>query len=147
MKEIKLADYRQDVERLITYIPWLESKVGAFVSKNYNDNGLSSSTITFPVYETMLLNFVNEASKTALMDKNYVYAYSGRFIKSVEDEKKAIENAGMADTDLLIGILSKYVLGGMTKGALWTEAVTEGIFLLILKKMKELLEIWDGPLA
>lgn len=145
MKEINLIDYKQDVERLITYIPWLESKIGASVSKRYDDK--LESTIAFPVFDSTLLNFVNEASKTSLMDKNYVYVYSHYFIKTVDDEKKAIENADLKSCDILIGILSKYVLGGMTKGTLWPEAVSNGIFLEVLKKMKKLLEIWDAPLA
>lgn len=147
MKDFKLSEHKDDVERLIAYIPWLESKVGQTVSRIYGDNNLSETSVTFPVYDSMLLNFVNEAQKTELMDKNYVYAYSGRFIKTVDDEKKAIEECTMADAGLLCGILSKYVLGGITKGTVWTTAVTEGVFLAVLKKMKQLLEIWDKPLA
>lgn len=142
MKEVKLTDYRNDVERLLSYIPWLEQKAGESVSKMYD-----KSTLSFPVYDTMLMNFVNDASKTDLMDKNYVYAYSKKFIRTVEDEKKAIEEATMQDGDILLGILSKYVLGGRVKGVLWTQAVEQGIFLAILKKLKDLLDFWDGPLA
>lgn len=147
MEEFKLGEHRADVERLLTYIPWLESKVGTSVSSYYEGNDIKSNSFTFPVYETMLLNFVNEASKTSLMDSNYIYAYSGRNLKTPEDEKAAIEKAGLTDGNLLVGILSRYVLGGVTKGRLWTEAVEEGIFLAVLKQMKKLLEIWDKPLA
>lgn len=145
MKEINLCDYRADVERLVSYIPWLESKVGSNVSKVYDDNNLSSSTIAFPVYETMLLNFVNDAQKTALMDKNYVYTFSQYFLRTHEDELEAIEKADIKHGDMLCGILSKYVLGGMTKGRLWVEAVEKGIFLAVINKMKSLLELWDKP--
>jgi len=142
MKEIKLTDYRSDVDRLLTYIPWLEQKAGAKVSSMYE-----KSTLSFPVYDTMLMNFINDASKTGLMDKNYVYAYSRGFIRTVQDEKNAIEAATIQDGEVLCGILSKYVLGGHVKGYLWTQAVEEGIFLAILKKFKVLLDVWDGPLA
>ncbi len=147
MKEFNLYDYKGDIERLITYIPWFEKKAGEKVSRMYDDNNLSGSSLTFPVYETMLLNFVNDASKSSLMDSNYVYAYSSYRIRTVEDEKKAIEQADLKTCEVLISILSKYVLGGMTKGALWTTAVEEGIFLAILKRFKNLLDIWDKPLA
>jgi len=147
MEDFKLSEHRAEVDRLITYIPWLESKVGAQVSSTYSDNGIGQTSIAFPVYDAMLLNFVNEASKTGLMNKNYVYAYSSYGIRTIEDEKKAIMNAGVTDSVVLVGILSKYVLGGVTKGRVWTTAVTEGIFLLILKQMKKILEIWDRPLA
>lgn len=147
MEEFRLSDYRDDVERLITYIPWLEKKAGESVSSNYEGDGISSTSLSFPVYETMLLNFVNDAEKTALMDKNYVYAYSHGGIRTLADELRAIEEAEMKDSKVLCGILSKYVLGGMTKGTLWTEAVKNGVFLAVIKRMKKLLEIWDGPLA
>ncbi len=147
MKEFNLYDYKGDVERLITYIPWFEKKTGEKASRMYDDNNLGGASLTFPVYETMLLNFVNDASKSRLMDSNYVYAYSGYRIRTVEDEKKAIEQADLKTCEVLVSILSKYVLGGMTKGALWTTAVEEGIFLAILYRLKDLLDIWDKPLA
>lgn len=145
--EIKLTDYREDVERLITYISWFEKKAGEKVSKIYDDNGISTASVAFPVYETMLLNFVNDAKKTHFMDENYVYVYSHRGLHSAEDEKKAIEDAELKDADVLCGILSRYVLGGQTKGSVWTEAVENGVFLAVLQKMKKLLAIWDAPLA
>lgn len=147
MEEFKLGEHREDVERLLIYIPWLEGKVGTNVSSYYEGQGLTEHSFSFPVYETMLMNFVNEASKTSLMNSNYIYAYSGRDLRTPADEKAAIEAAGLTDGNLLVGILSKYVLGGMTKGNVWTTAVSEGIFLAVLRKMKSLLDIWDHPLA
>ena len=49
----------------------------------------------------------------------------------------------MKDWDILRGILSRYVLGGRTKAALWGEAVQENIFLLVLKQMRKLVDYWD----
>lgn len=147
MSEINLSDIREDVEKLLRYIPWLEQKNGENLQRVYNDNNLSSSTVSFPVYDSTLLSFVNEANATNLIDKNYVYVYSHHFIRDVEDEKKAIDEAGVKDGDILCGILSKYILSGMVKGNVWSLGVTEGIYLRILKKMKSLLEIWDAPLA
>lgn len=147
MKEINLGDYRSDVELLIKYIPWFESKKGTNVSSQYSGDGLSKSTFTFPVYETMLLNFINDVQKTALIDANYAYAYSGNNIYTVEDEFKVIEEAALKNANVLCSILSKYVLGGMTKGTVWSTGVENGIFLAVLKKMKLLLDIWDAPLA
>ncbi|MCR5311435.1 MAG: DUF6508 domain-containing protein [Lachnospiraceae bacterium] len=147
MKEVKLGEYREDVEKLLKYLPWLEQKAGNIVSRIYDEDGLSGTTISFPVYDSTLMNFINEATASGLMDDNYHYAYSRNSIHNVADEKAAIERATVADSEVLTGILSRYVLGGRTKGTLWSEGVSEGIFLLILKKMKKLLEIWDAPLA
>lgn len=147
MSEKNLAEYRKDIERLVTYIPWLEKKAGGEVSRIYDGDGISGSTISFPVYDSTLLSFVNEASASGLMDKNYLYLYTRRGIRTVEDELKAIEGAELTDGDVLCGILSKYVLGGMTKGVVWSQAVKDGVFLAVLKKMKVLMELWDAPLA
>ena len=46
--------------------------------------------------------------------------------------------------DSLRGILSKYVLGGQTKAALWSEGVTEKIFYLTIMKMQEIIDYWDS---
>lgn len=147
MKEINLCDYRKDVERLIPYISWLETKVGVNVSGVYDGNDLSKTTFSFPVYDSMLLNFINEAQKTELMDENYMYTYSQYFIKDHDGEMEAVEKADMKRANVLCGVLSKYVLGGRTKGKLWAQAVEEGTFLAVLKKMKSLLELWDKPFA
>ena len=48
--------------------------------------------------------------------------------------------------DTLKGILSKYILGGMTKGQVWSEGVSNGSILKVLLKMKEILEYWDKPI-
>ena len=146
MREFNVVDYRDDVEKLVAYLPWLEEKSGAVVSSNFEGEGIKDSSIGFPVYEAMLLNFVNDAQKTAFMDTNYPYVFSELFIKTVDDEKKAIERADVKTGAILCGILSKYVLGGVTRGTLWTQAVKEGIFLAVVKRMKELVEHWDGPI-
>ena len=41
--------------------------------------------------------------------------------------------------------IAKVTNRGMTKGTLWTIAVREGIFLAVVKRMKEIVEHWDGP--
>ena len=100
----------------------------------------------FPVYDGTLMNFVREASKSTLMEKNYQYVFTRNHLKTHEDERKAIQKADLKDWDLLRGILSKYVLGGRVKGTLWNEAMQEKLFYLILKRMKEIIEFWDQPL-
>ena len=145
MREFKLIDYRADVEKLSAYLPWLESKSGENVSNTYTGNGIADTSVPFPVYESTLMSFVKEAEKTGLMDTNYPYVYAELFIKTHEDEFKAIERADIKSGAILCAILSKYVLGGMTKGTLWTIAVREGIFLAVVKRMKEIVEHWDGP--
>lgn len=138
--------YRIEVEPLFRYLPWLEEKRGKHVSSKYNNDKLTHS-ISFPVYDGTLLGFVKEVQRTALTDRNYVYVYSRNGIRSVEDEHKQIAEVTIKNIDVLTAVLSNYILGGMTKGRLWPQAVEEGIFLEILLKFRELFTVWDQPMG
>lgn len=142
-----IAEYRSEVEKYMKYIPWLQQKAGSQVSSLYKGDDIIAHSVAFPVYDSTLMSFVKEMSKSKFMDRNYPYVYSKCRIRNVQDEKRVIAGAAIRDMDTLKGILSKYVLGGMTRGTLWSTAVEEGIFLDILLKMKELIEYWDKPLA
>lgn len=134
--------YKSDMEKLMTYLPWLEEKSGKVkVASNYVGDGLASSTITFPVYDGMLLRFIKDAETTQFMDRNYVYVISRNRLKTTEQEKDFIKAQTMLQLDNVGGILSKYVMGGRTKSRLWSQAVDEGIFLEILRKFKELYDL------
>lgn len=138
--------YKPDVERLIRYLPWLEEKAGRNVAENFEGSGIKGSSITFPVYDSTLMSFIKDVQRTTLLDRNYPYIYSRYRFRTVQDELRAIDRASIKEMDVLKGILSKYVLGGMTKGRMWTEAVYNKIFLKVIRKMKENLEFWDKPM-
>lgn len=137
--------YKSDVEKLIRYLPWLEEKAraGGSVSETFDGNGIKDHSISFPVYDSTLMSFIKTVQSTGLLDRNYPYLYSHQRIRTVQDEQNAISRADIKDMDVLRGILSKYVLGGMTKGRLWTEAVSNRIFLNVVLKMKENISFWD----
>ncbi len=141
----EVADgYRPDVERLIKYIPWLETKAGTYTASSiYAGEGIGEHSITFPVYDSTLLSLVKDARQTDLLDRNYAYVYSRNHIRTVAEEQGYIERATIRQMDGLKGILSKYILGGMTKGTVWTEGVANGSILKVLTKMKEILEYWE----
>ncbi len=140
-------EYKPDVQKLLRYLPWLEEKAGQNVSENFEGSGIKESSITFPVYDGTLLSFIREVQGTNLLDRNYCYIYSRHRIRTVQDEQRMIAQSGITEMDVLKGILSKYVMGGMTKGKLWTEAVRNRIFLNIIKKMLKNLEYWDSSMS
>lgn len=111
----------------------------------YTGDG-THATFSFPVYDSTLLSFINDVGVSCFMDTNYHYVYSRNHIRTHEDEWKAIERVTVMDMEILNGILSKYVLGGMTKAVLWKEGVQYEIFLRVLLKAKEIVEYWDKPL-
>ena len=135
--------YKPDVEELAVYIPWLETHKGGESSSVFTGEGVEKNSITFPVYDTTLMNFVKAAQASSLMNRNYVYVYSRNRIRTEADEHRFIRNATIKEMGDLWGILSKYILKGMTKAALWSEGVRNGVFLELLLKMKEILAYWD----
>ena len=138
--------YKPDVEKLIRYLPWLEEKADSDVAETFEGSGIKGHSIPFPVYDSTLMSFIKAVQRTGLLDRNYPYIYSQYGIRTVKDELNAISRADIKEMNVLKGILSKYVLGGMTKARLWTEAVANRIFLNVIRKMKENIEFWDKPM-
>ena len=124
--------YRREIEPLLRYLPWLKQR-----------QNIGSNSISFPVYDSSLMGFVREAARTGLMNRNYPYVYTRNRIRNHEDERKLIERAELKDWDMLCGILSKYVMGGGTRATLWSEAVQEKIFFLVLERMRRITAFWD----
>lgn len=145
-RQQQVQDYRKAVKPLLRYLPWLEQSAGKKASSIYNGQDIGEHSVAFPVYDGTLMKFIREASKTSLMDRNYKYVYTRNHLKTHEDERRLIERAGIKEWDLLRGILSKYVLGGMTKSVLWNQGMEERLFFLTVNKMKEILEFWDKTL-
>lgn len=136
--------YKGDIAKLSKYLNWLEAKKSDKVLSIYKENDLDKTTLSVPVFDSNLLRFVKEAKQTQLIDENYVYVYSKFRIRDYKDEWKIIEGCKIQDMYILKGILSKYVINGMTKSIVWSEAVEYSIFLKVISKLKELMEFWDG---
>lgn len=142
-----LEMFREDVIRLSRYIPWFEKKSGNDVSTNYQDGHKMDHTLSFPVYDSVLLSFLNDASTTVFMEQNYRYFYSRNHIQGYQDELRLIEEADIMHMDILQCILSRYVFGGLTKAYLWKDGVEHRIFLNVLKKARQIIEFWGQPLV
>lgn len=142
-----IEKYRKIFENIFRYIPWLTQKQGEKTSQIYRGDDMPVESIPITVYDGTLLSFVKDMQATGLMDRNYVYVFSRNGLRTMADELKLIEKTELPNIEDIFGIMAKYVLGGMTKGSLWSQAVESGVFLQALLKIKELLEVWDGPLA
>ena len=141
--------YRPELEKITPYLNWLKENASNEVAQSYSNSELKS--IPFPVYNSNLLAFVKAAQTTNLLDRNYVYVYSRNRLNSPKDELMFIGDATIKNMDELAGILSKYVLEGMTKGSVWGEGVRNGVLYNVVKKMDELVRFWgqesSRPLA
>ncbi len=137
INEAIISEYKSDALKLITYLPWFESKRGQKIS-GYYEGEPGVKTIPLPTYEPTLLRFIKEVQNSSFYYKNYPYIYTKNHIKTPNDERICIEQAKIRDIDDLKGILSRYVLEGMSHSSRWVEAVDEDIFLLLLKKLEQL---------
>ena len=135
-----VSRYRPELDKLVPYLNWLKDNASNEVAQSYSNSELKS--MPFPIYDSTLLSFVKAAQNTNLIDRNYVYVYSRHRISSAKDELTIIHAAQITDIDDLAGILSKYILTGMTKGTVWAEGVRNGVLYHVVKKMDELVTFW-----
>ena len=133
--------YKDDVVKLMKYLPWLQNVSGGSVSSVYSGQGIDKCSLAVPVYDATLLNFIKEIKSTDFLNRNYSYTYSRYRIKTAEDELRVIDACTLQDITVLGDILSKYSFKGDIKGAVWTEGVQNGVYLALLLKLKELMEM------
>lgn len=138
----KVEMYREDIEALVKYLPWLESKNKKNLSSTYTPREGGEHSLRVPVYDSTLLGFIKTAQKTKFMDRNYIYVYHRKKMNTPADELKMIKGTQMMEIENLGAVLSKYVLQGMSKSTVWNEGVSNGVFYALVSKMKELLEFW-----
>lgn len=133
--------YQDDVVKLLKFLPWLKNINGANMSSIYDGEGIEETSMAVPVYDGTLLNFIKVANTTEFINRNYVYTYSKYGIRTAKDELRVIDTCTLQDILVLGDILSKYVIKGGVKGAIWSEGVQNGVYLALLLKFKELMEI------
>ena len=135
--ELLTQYYADDIDALSKYISYFETRSGKDVASDY-DGKLGKSDLRFPVFDSMLLRFTDEASKTKLMDPNYMYGYRSAHISTEKQESDAIIHALPKDLDLLRAILSRYVLEGRYKGSRWIEGAERKVFLNVLIRLRDM---------
>ncbi len=138
LKEQIIEEYKDDLLKLLKYLPFLESK-GQSDAQNYYEGDGEHKVIPVPVYDPTLLAFVKEAKTTKFMNRNYPYAYRKWRMPDPEAERAAMESAAIRDIDLFRGVISRYVIEGQRKSVMWTTAVQERIFVTALTKLKSLI--------
>jgi len=138
--------YRPIAEKLSAYLGWLETKRGTSVSSRFDGQGIGEHSIAFPVYDSTLMSLVKLLQTSPLMDRNYVYVYSQNRLKTHEDEIRLIKNSDLSNVKNISAVLSKYVMEGMRRGTVWTEAVMSGIFYEAIAQLKKDIEYWDTPI-
>lgn len=141
------AEYKDDMKKLIAYLPWLEKQHGQSVTSTYNQDGLGGHSLAFPVYDSNLMRFIKDAQTTKFMDRNYRYVLTRNRLNGPADEIRFINEQTILKIQNIGGILSAYVMGGQTKSRLWSDAMNYDIFLVIVRKLKELYDFWENAVG
>ncbi len=146
-KEELINIYKEDVEKLYAFVPWLETKKGLDMTNYYEGDPTEKASISIPTYDPTLLRFIKVAKETKLMDKNYAFIYSRYHLQTPKEELQLIEKTRIMELPILFGIFSNYIIRGQIRAELWNDAVYNQIFLKIIVRLRELMETWDKPLA
>lgn len=146
LREQIVGEYREDLEKLLKYLPYLEKKTAKDVQGTYTQDG-NLKSIAVPTYDSTLLAFVKVAKTTKFMYRNYPYVYTRNRIKNHDDERMLLEKSQIRDIDNFRGILSKYIMEGQTKAYRWSEGVEERIYVTALSNLQKRFAEFDAQLA
>ncbi len=140
-----VTEYKDVVEQISRYLPWLEEKNGENLMTSFKQENWGN-TVAIPRYDATLLNFIKTLENSGRINRNYDYVYKRYRIYDEDDEISLTHRATIKDMDMLFAILSKYVIKGRTKGVVWKTGIENGVYLEVVKKMKELIEFWTMPM-
>lgn len=129
----------KSVEKLVKYIPYLET-AGEKNIYSYSVNNKNTDNIYnfgSPVYDDKLAEFIDEVYGTNLISYNYLTV-----IKNVTKGTDTIETFIVtADIKLLKAILTLYIRQERFNEGLWKIAVRDKLFLKIINRFREILDI------
>lgn len=94
-------------------------------------------TIAYPVYDKQLTNFVEEVTKTDLLDTNYINTLEKYDLPISNHLVRAIDTANM---ELTKAILTAYIRQERFNEGLWAIAVRDKVFYKLLIRLQKLVE-------
>lgn len=125
-------------EKIRAYISYFETTDTKNPCRREGNRSVGNGvyTMSYPVYEDKLLQFIDDASNSGLMD----YAYGATIQKyGLEMNDRLAGQIDTADLKLTKAILTCYIRQERFCEGLWGKAVKEGIFLALLKRLGTLL--------
>ena len=133
--------YKDEAVKLMQFYNWVKKNSGQDLGSLYTGDDIEKSSMAVPVYDSTLLSFIKTAKGTEFMNRNYIYTYSRLRIKTAQNEIDTIKDCSLQDIKVIGDILSNYCYKGDVRGAVWNEGLKNGVYLALLEKLKELLEI------
>lgn len=127
-----------EIEKIRNYISYFQT-VDAETAcrwKEGKDLGNGCFSVGFPIYECKFLDFVDDVSRSSLMDCSY-----GNTLEEygLEMDNGLAKKIDAADFKLTKAILTCYIRQERFCDGLWGRAISEGTFLALLKRLETLL--------
>ncbi len=110
-------------DKLLEYIPFFEKEEDAYIVENLNGS---------PIYSAKFMSFIREIENTDLPDVNYPLVASYDAIQALTEKILTL------DFNTLRAVLTYYYRQERFCWGLWGYAASNGIFLKILLRLKEL---------
>ena len=110
-----LQEYKKQALPFLRYLPYFEKNAGQAGGTMYQGDASGGNVMRFPVYDGTLMEFVREASRSPLMDRNYSYVYTRNRIRTHEDERRIIQAADLKDCVIAAG---RYTSAATSRGFL-----------------------------
>lgn len=124
-------------QNLLKYKNYFENitidKVCCWGGGEKNSDGVL--TIPYPIYDRKLIEFIDEAYKTDLIDHNYLQTIESK--KSLPS-KEPIDFIADCDFELLKATLTFYIRGERFCSGFWVSVVKKKVFYKILVRLAEL---------
>lgn len=118
---------------LYTYMGYFESNPAYQWSGGKQKDG--TITMPYPNYDKTLIEFTELPYDLGFMDYNY-HDTLASYGCTVDDE--LIEVIATANTELILAVLTAYIRGERFCDGLWVSCVQNGVFVAILRRLKEL---------
>lgn len=121
-------------EKLDKYIDYFSNEQMEFFKwNNPEETKTGVVQLGFVQYEEGVQNFINDLYEVDMLDPQY-FEHLEMYKTKIDAPADLIPTA---DFDLLKSILTFYVRGEKYSDGVWTNAIDEGVFLAILKRLQE----------
>lgn len=129
---------RKAIRKLSAFIPYFETATGESVCHWGGGEKLGEKhyTMSYPVYDRTLDEFIQKFYKTNLICYDYLNIIDSKGLEMTSKINNAIDDA---DIQLLKAIFTGYVRQERFCDGLWADAVEDKVFLKILNRFNELL--------
>jgi ADP-ribosylglycohydrolase len=136
--KLYLSLLRGSIEKLIAFIPYFENVNIEDVCRWGGGERLGENhfSVSYPVYEQTLEDFIRTAYKSNLLSYNYLETIEQHGLEGTKEMNEAIDQA---DLELALAVLTGYIRQERFCDGLWESAIEDKTFLKLLRRFENLM--------